>query len=130
MDKLTKEQRKMNLRAIKSKGLKIELLFGKAMWVKGLRYRKNDNAVMGKPYFTFKNDKDSVFYDSEFWHEKDWGIKKQEHNSNIKFWLQEIERIIERDMDANIVLSNNVWKVLSFWGEDINKELLHCMVKV
>lgn len=32
MDKLTKEQRQRNMRAVKSKGSKIELMLGKAMW--------------------------------------------------------------------------------------------------
>jgi len=76
MDKLTKEQRRKNMQAIKSKGSKIEIMLAKAMWEKGLRYRKNDKTVIGKPDFTFKKYKIAVFCDSEFWHGKDW--KKKE----------------------------------------------------
>ncbi len=57
MDRLTKEQRSKNMRAIKNKGTKDEILLAKALWNKGLRYRKNDKTVFGKPDLTFKKYK-------------------------------------------------------------------------
>ena len=66
MANLSKEQRRKNMQAVKSKGSKIETLLGKEMWKKGLRYRKNDKSVFGKPDFTFKKYKIAVFCDSEF----------------------------------------------------------------
>lgn len=41
MDNLTKEQRRKNMRAIKSKGSKIEIMLAKELWKRGYRYRKN-----------------------------------------------------------------------------------------
>ncbi len=76
MANLSKEQRRKNMQAVKSKGSKIETLLGKEMWKKGLRYRKNDKSVFGKPDFTLKKYKIAVFCDSEFWHGKDWEVKK------------------------------------------------------
>ena len=73
------------MQAVKSKGSKIETLLAKAMWSNRLRYRKNDKSVFGKPDFTFKKYKIAIFCDSEFWHGKDWELKKIEHKSNIKF---------------------------------------------
>ena len=61
MDKLTKEQRQKNMQAVKNKNSRIEILLGKALWSKGLRYRKNDKTVFGKPDFTFKNTKLQYF---------------------------------------------------------------------
>ena len=46
MDHLTKEQRHTNMAANKSKGTKLEILFGKLLWNAGLRYRKNDKSVL------------------------------------------------------------------------------------
>ncbi len=46
---------------IKSKNTKIELLLGKALWYEGMRYRKNDKTVFGKPDFVFKRKKIVVF---------------------------------------------------------------------
>jgi len=130
MDKLTKEQRHKNMQAVKSKGSKIEIMLAKEMWKKGLRYRKNDKTVIGKPDFTFKKYKIAVFCDSEFWHGKDWDEKKLEHKSNIKFWHQKIERNIQRDAEVNEELLKNGWQVIRFWGKDIEKELLNCVIKI
>ena len=118
------------MRAVKSKGSKIELMLGKAMWSKGLRYRKHDKTVYGKPDFTFKKYKVAVFCDSEFWHGKDWEIKKYEHKSNVKFWHQKIERNKERDKEVNEELLKNGWKVLRFWGKEIKRDLLYYVVKI
>lgn len=118
------------MQAVKSKGSKIETLLAKAMWAKGLRYRKNDTSVFGKPDFTFKKYKVVIFCDSEFWHGKDWETKKLEHKSNIKFWHQKIERNIQRDKEVNDELLKNGWQVIRFWGKDIEKELVNCVIKI
>src|SRR5690554_8238162 len=92
MDKLTKEQRRKNMQAVKSKGSKIETLLAKALWKKGYRYRKNDKTVFGKPDLTFKKYKIAIFVDSEFWHGKDWEKRKHDHKTNQDFWHAKIER--------------------------------------
>lgn len=130
MDKLTKEQRRKNMQAVKSKGSKIEQKLGKALWRKGYRYRKNNKSVFGKPDLTFKRYKIAIFCDSEFWHGKNWGQRKKEHKANIDFWHKKIERNIERDKEVNAVLSSQGWQVLRFWGEEIDQKLLNCLTKI
>lgn len=48
-DVLTKEQRRKNMQHIRSKDTKIEVLLRKALWHKGIRYRKNYSKIPGKP---------------------------------------------------------------------------------
>jgi DNA mismatch endonuclease Vsr len=48
MDKLTKEQRRKNMQAVKATGSKIEVTLAKELWKRGFRYRKNDKTVFGK----------------------------------------------------------------------------------
>ncbi len=67
MNKLTKEQRQKNMRAVKNKGSKIEQELAKALWHKGYRYRKNDKTVFGKPDLTFKSLRIAIFCGSELW---------------------------------------------------------------
>ena len=62
---LSKEQRRKNMQAVKSNGSKIEKMLGKALWAKGLRYKKNDKTVYGKPDFTYRKYKVAVFCRSE-----------------------------------------------------------------
>lgn len=130
MDRLTPEQRKKNMRAVKSKGSKIEKLLAKELWTNGLRYRKNDKTVFGKPDFVFKGLKIAVFCDSEFWHGKDWETKKRDFKSNREFWLPKIERNIQRDNKVNDKLLKDGWKVIRLWGKDIEKNPHLCMLKI
>ncbi len=127
MDRLTKEQRRKNMQAVKCKGTSIELLLGKALWSKGVRYRKNDKSVFGKPDFTIKKLKIAIFCDSEFWHGKNWEERKFDHKSNQEFWIPKIERNMERDKEVNAALETQGWTVIRFWGKQIKKELDHCV---
>ncbi len=129
MDRLTPKQRRKNMQAIKSKGSKIEIILGKALWSKGYRYRKNDKTVFGKPDFVFKKYNTVVFCDSEFWHGKDWGKRKNEIKSNVAFWQKKIEGNIKRDLIVNERLSQEGWKIVRFWGEEIEKNMLLCLEK-
>jgi DNA mismatch endonuclease Vsr len=130
MDKLTVEQRRKNLQAVRASGSKIETALAKALFAKGLRYRKDDRTVFGKLDLTFKKYKLAVFVDSEFWHGKNWEIKKFDHKSRQEFWLTKIERNIERDNEVNEKLIAEGWKVLRFWGKDITKNLNKCINKI
>ena len=130
MDKLNKEQRRKNMQAVKSKGSKIETTLAKSIWSIGLRYRKNDPTIYGKPDLTMKRYKIAIFVDSEFWHGKDWEIRKQDHKTNQEFWFKKIERNIQRDIDVNAFLLKSGWKVLRFWGEDITENLRTCIDKI
>ena len=96
MDVLTKEQRRKNMQAIKSKSPKIEELLAKALWTKGFRYRRNNRSVFGKPDFTFKKYKIAIFCDSEYFHGKDW--ENQKHRiKTISINPHKVESRIKRD---------------------------------
>lgn len=118
------------MQAVKNKDSIIEIALGRALWSKGLRYRKNDKTVNGKPDFVFKSLKIAIFVDGEFWHGKDWETKKYEHKTNQEFWYRKIERNIQRDIEVNEYLQNNGWIVLRFWGKDIKKNLNYCTEQV
>lgn len=127
MDRLTKEQRYRNMSANKGKGTKLELLLGKLLWNAGVRYRKNDKSVFGKPDFTIRNMKIAIFCDGEFWHGRNWEIRKNDHKSNCNFWYAKIGKNIERDKEVNEQLEAQGWKVLRFWETEITKEPDKCL---
>jgi DNA mismatch endonuclease Vsr len=130
MDRITKEHRSWNMSRIRSKGSKIETLLAKELWKRGYRYRKNNKSVYGTPDLTFKKQKIAIFVDSEFWHGKDWKVKKYEIKSNREFWFTKIEDNIRRDKEVNKELKSQGWKVLRFWGKQISKETEKCINKV
>lgn len=122
MDVLTKEQRSRNMKAIRSKNTKIEVILAKSLWAKGLRYRKNNKNVFGKPDFTFKKYKIAIFCDGEFFHGKDWETAKNRIKSNREFWLAKIAGNIKRDEVVNETLKKEGWTV-----EELGYSL-HCKV--
>ena len=130
MDKLTPEQRRKNMQAIKSKGSKIEDLLAKTIFKNGVRYRRNVKDVFGCPDICIKKYKIAVFCDSEFWHGKDWETRKYDFKTRQEFWISKIERNIQRDYEVNKKLNIEGWKVLRFWGNDINKNLQECLNEI
>ena len=126
MNKKTPEQISYNMRQVKSKGSKIEVMLMKELWARGLRYRKNVNSIIGKPDIAFIGKKIAVFCDSEFWHGYNWEERKHDFKSNQEFWIPKIERNIQRDIEVTAKLQDMGWTVLRFWGRDIKKNLIQC----
>lgn len=130
MDRLTREQRKKNMQAVKSKDSEIELKLRKALWAKNFRYRKNYTELPGKPDIVLTKYKVAIFCDSEFWHGYDWANKKNEIKSNRQFWIDKIESNIRRDEKVTEELEHQGWIVLRFWGKEIKKNLDNCIQKI
>ncbi len=126
MDCLTPEQRRKNMRAIKSNNSKIELLLRKELWRRGLRYRKNSSKIFGHPDIVFIGKKIAIFCDGEFWHGYNWDERKKDIKSHQEFWIPKIERNMQRDIEVTAKLQADEWMVLRFWEIDIEKNLLHC----
>lgn len=128
MDNLTKDQRHKNMQAIRSKDTRIEIKLRKALWRRGYRYRKNYSSLPGKPDIVFVKQKVAIFCDSEFWHGFDWDNRKGKIKSNRDYWIKKIERNIERDKYINQQLESQGWKVMRFWGKEIEKNLDWCIL--
>lgn len=116
--------------ANKGKGTKLELLFGKLLWNAGVKYRKNDKTVFGKPDFVIRKMKIAIFCDGEFWHGRNWEERKNDHKSNCDFWYSKIERNIRRDKDVNEQLNAEGWTVFRFWETEITKESDKCLNRI
>jgi len=127
VDKHTKEQRRKNMQAVKSKDSEIERRLRKALWDKGYRYRKNYTELPGKPDIVLTKYKTAIFCDSEFWHGYDWENKQHEIKSNREFWIKKIESNIKRDEIVNEELKRLNWTVLRFWGKEIKNNLDFCV---
>jgi DNA mismatch endonuclease (patch repair protein) len=130
MDVLTPAQRSKNMRAIRSKNTKMEILLAKALWANGVRYRKHDCSVYGRPDLTIKRHKIAIFVDSEYFHGKDWDTEKYRIKSNRDFWWKKIEGNQKRDQEVNKYLVENGWQVLRFWSMEIRKNVNLCVYEV
>ncbi len=128
-DVLTKEQRRRNMQHIRAKNTKIELILRKALWNKGIRYRKNYSKLPGKPDIAITKYKIAVFCDSEFFHGKDWEVLKPRllKGDNGEFWVNKISKNKTHDNDVDKQLLFLGWTVIRFWGDDIKKHSDECV---
>ncbi|MEA4986946.1 MAG: very short patch repair endonuclease [Anaerovorax sp.] len=130
MDDLTPEQRRKNMRAIKSKDTIIELMLRRALWREGIRYRKNYKSLLGKPDIAITKYRIAIFCDSDFWHGYEWEERNKRIKSNRDYWIPKIERNMERDRQVNAQLTNDGWIVLRFWEWEIKKQLDKCINEI
>ena len=129
MDIKTKEQRSENMRQIRNKNTKIEIILRKALWHAGYRYRKNYKKLPGTPDIALTRYKIAVFCDSEFFHGKDWDNLKERlsRSENSEFWINKIQKNITHDKEVTKELRALGWTVLRFWGKDITKNTQGCV---
>ena len=129
-DDLTPEQRRKNMQAIRSKDTSIELRLRKALWDRGIRYRKNYKKLIGKPDIAITKYRIAVFCDSDYWHGYDWENRNQRIKSNREYWIPKIERNMARDQEVNEALERDGWTVLRFWEWQIKKQLDNCVDEI
>ena len=123
-------KRSRTMSRIRSKNTSIEVRLRKALWHSGIRYRVNYAKLPGSPDIAITKHKIVVFCDGEFWHGKDWKTKMAKIRSNRDYWLAKIERNIMRDNEANKALLYQGWKIIRFWGADIERDLNGCVEDV
>ena len=126
----TTDNRSHLMRKIRSVNTKPELLFRKLLWANGIRYRKNNVNLPGKPDISINKYRVAIFVDGEFWHGFDWDNKINKIKANRDYWIPKIERNIERDKNNKQLLENDGWTVLRFWESEIKKKPAECLEKV
>lgn len=127
-DVVSKEKRSEIMSKIKSKDTTLEDKFIKAIWKRGLRYRKNVKNFPGKPDIYFLRKRLVVFLDSCFWHGCENHCRMP--SSNIEYWQGKIERNRKRDKEVTRHYKNNEFKILRLWEHEIKENIEEAISKV
>ena len=131
MDDMTKEQRHKNMSHIRAKDTKPEVLLRKALWRRGIRYRKNYADLPVKPDIALTCYRIAVFVDGDFLHAR--GHQEcpgEQVESNKEYWQKKLRNNIERDKVVNDALTEEGWLVLRFWASDVMKHLDDCVNQI
>jgi DNA mismatch endonuclease (patch repair protein) len=115
MDKLSPERRSANMRAIRSKGMKPELIVRKLVHSLGYRYRLHRKELPGKPDLAFVGRKKAIFVHGCFWHQHENCREGRPPKSNVGYWGPKLARNVERDAENAQKLSDMGWQVLTVW---------------
>ncbi|MFE4573072.1 very short patch repair endonuclease [Paenibacillus chitinolyticus] len=116
-DRLSKEQRSKLMKAVKGKNTLLEAKVTKALWHKGVRFRKNVKSLIGKPDIAIKKLKLVVFLDSCFWH--GCPIHCKVPKSNVEFWKLKIDRNIKRDLEVTRHYREIGWDIIRIWEHEL-----------
>lgn len=129
--KKTKEQITKNMKSVRTQKTSIENELCEAFVRQGIQsFSRNASNVIGKPDFVFFARKIAVFCDGDFWHGYNWAVAQQEIKSNREFWINKIEKTMQRDIDVTKKLTADGWTVIRFWGSEIKKSADDCALKV
>ena len=124
MDVLTQAQRHKNMQHIRAQNTKAEVMLRKALWHKGLRYRKNWRKLPGSPDIVLTRQHIAIFVDGDFFHARGHEEHPGEQvGTNREFWQKKLTRNVEHDRLINDTLTCMGWLVLRFWESDIKKDL-------
>lgn len=127
---LTTQTESRRKAATKRRNTKPEVLLRKALWHKGYRYRINLPSLPGKPDIVFRRSQVAVFVDGDFWHGRDWPVRKKKLGRNRDYWIRKIENNIARDVIQEHQLRELGWTVLRFWSTDVMKDAVACAARV
>ncbi len=120
-DKISKERRSENMRRIRSKDMKPEMIVRKLVHGMGHRYRLHRKDLPGKPDLVFGPKKKVIFVHGCFWHQH--GDPKckivRKPKSNTGYWDAKLERNIQRDAENLHKLREMGWDTLTLWECDI-----------
>lgn len=114
-DRLSKERRSANMRAIRSQDMKPELRVRQAAHNLGYRFRLHRNDLPGKPDLVFTKRQKIIFVHGCFWHQHKGCIDGRAPKSNTGYWRPKLARNVKRDAQHLAQLKHDGWKVLLVW---------------
>ena len=115
---------------VKLKKGKAETILAKRLWKLGLRYRRNYKELPGSPDIAITKFRIAIFVDGEFWHGKDWEIRKERLQHNREYWIAKIEENMARDKRVDRELLSIDWTPIRFWEKDVLKNEEYCVERI
>lgn len=116
MDKLTPSRRSANMRAIRSKNTKPEMIVRQAIRGAGYTgYRLHRKDLPGRPDIAFIGRRKAIFVHGCFWHGHDCKEGGRRPQSRAEYWLPKIAGNQERDARQHAELEAAGWDILTIW---------------
>lgn len=88
---------------------------------------RSPKKIFGEPDISFPVRKIAVFCDGDYWHGYDWEHAQKRFEGNREYWINRIEKTIQRDRIVTSTLRAEGWTVFRFWGHEIKNEVDRCV---
>ncbi|HSZ74084.1 MAG TPA: DNA mismatch endonuclease Vsr [Rhizomicrobium sp.] len=121
-DKLSKERRSANMRAVKSHNTKPEKIVRQLAHKMGYRFRLHRADLPGKPDLVFPGRCAVIFVHGCFWHGHHCKRGALKPRTNTAFWNEKLSGNIKRDKRQLSMLREAGWRVLVIWECETKEE--------
>ncbi len=118
-----------NMSAIRSTGGKAEVALRSLLHRRGLRFRKNDGRLPGKPDIVFSRARVAVFVDGDYWHARvlrergPEALRERMKTANRNYWIDKFTKRVARDDEVDAKLEEEGWTVLRLWESEVVADL-------
>lgn len=131
-DNISRERRSENMRRIRSKDMKPEILVRRITHALGYRFRIHRNDLPGRPDLVLPRHHKIIFVHGCFWHGHDDPKcidGRRIPKSNLDYWIPKLARNRERDREVLEALNDMGWSTMVVWECETRKlaELSLCL---
>jgi DNA mismatch endonuclease (patch repair protein) len=114
---------------VRSKDSRAEIALRKELHALGFRYRLHNRTVIGTPDLSVQSRRIAIFMDGDLWHGNP-ALPAQRGRREFAdlfptrtgWWLEKINRNMERDRDVTGRLQAAGWLVVRVWESDISRD--------
>lgn len=121
-DKISKEQRSANMRAVRGRNTEPEIRVRRIAYELGYRFRLHRRDLPGKPDLAFISRRKAIFVHGCFWHQHKGCKRGSVPQSNSEFWNRKLLGNTIRDKKQIAALEDNGWQVLVVWECETRNE--------
>jgi DNA mismatch endonuclease, patch repair protein len=123
MDNLDAQRRSENMRQIRSRDTKPEMLLRSLLHRHGYRFRVHRKDLPGKPDIVFPGRRKVIFVHGCFWHQHSDCREGRIPGSRQEYWGPKLRRNQQRDAIVQRALRDDGWHVLVIWECEFAKGL-------
>lgn len=113
--KLTDPARSAQMRLIRSKDTKPELVVRRALFSLGYRYRLHYASLPGSPDVVFPSRRKAIFIHGCFWHRHANCKKTRMPKTRLEYWEPKFAANVERDLNNQANLRATGWRFMVVW---------------
>lgn len=124
----SREVRSYNMRQVKSKNSKPEIIVRRFLYSQGFRYRLHRKDLPGKPDIVLKKYNTIIFVNGCFWHGHHSCPKALIPKTRTDWWLKKITSNKVNDGKVISMLQLIGWEVIQLWQCEINEVRLKRLI--